>query len=230
MRAVLLVLTVLVSFGCASRGVTSSPVARSTRPVDATPDARAFEEGEASWYGDPYHGRRAASGEIFDKNKMTAAHRTLPFDTWVRVENQLNRRTVDVRINDRGPFVRGRIIDLSRGAAEELDMVRAGVVPVRLTVIRTPDRAGLPSSAPPRGGDVFYVVQLGAFQSEQNARNLARSLENKYTGIYVEPPSRGSRLYRVRIGRAVLADARYVQNLLEAEDDIEAVVQEVRGD
>src|SRR5258708_37853993 len=79
------------------------------------------EHGIASWYGDPYHGRRAANGEIYDMEKMTAAHKTMPFETWVRVENLSNKKICEVRITDRGPFVDGRIVDLSRAAARSID-------------------------------------------------------------------------------------------------------------
>jgi rare lipoprotein A len=96
------------------------------------------ETGIASWYGHPYHGRQAANGEIYDMEKLTAAHRTLPFETWVRVHNLSNDRKVDVRIQDRGPFIDGRIIDLSRAAAEEIDLIRPGITRVRVTVIAPP--------------------------------------------------------------------------------------------
>jgi len=89
-------------------------------------------EGKASYYGARHHGNKTASGERFDQHALTAAHRSLPFGTRVRVTNLHNDKQVVVRINDRGPFVRGRIIDLSRAAAERLDMLRAGVVPVRV--------------------------------------------------------------------------------------------------
>ncbi|MFI8745388.1 septal ring lytic transglycosylase RlpA family protein [Pseudomonas sp. NPDC077186] len=92
----------------------------------------ATETGKASYYGDRHHGRKTASGERFDQHALTAAHRSLPFGTRVRVTNLSNERSVVVRINDRGPFVRGRIIDVSRAAAERLGMLRAGVVPVRV--------------------------------------------------------------------------------------------------
>lgn len=100
---------------------------------------RHTERGNASWYGDKFHGKRTASGEIFDENALTASHRTLPFGTIIRVTNLKNGKSVKVRINDRGPSVRGRITDVSKAAARELDMVRDGVVPVRIEVIR---RAG----------------------------------------------------------------------------------------
>ena len=116
--------------GCARRTVTRVP--------SAPPPARAgfTETGVASWYGIPYNGRHAASGEIFDMEKLTAAHRTLPFETWVEVTNLGNGKRVEVRINDRGPFVDGRIIDLSQAAARQIDMLRAGLARVRLRVIR----------------------------------------------------------------------------------------------
>jgi rare lipoprotein A len=98
------------------------------------------ETGIASWYGVPYNGRRSANGEIFDMEKLTAAHRSLPFDTWVEVTNLENKKRVDVRITDRGPFVKGRIIDLSQAAAREIDMITAGVVRVKLKVISKPKK------------------------------------------------------------------------------------------
>lgn len=200
------------------------PSAPAPRPG---PETTAFvEEGQGSWYGDPYHGQRAASGEIFDKTKLTAAHRTLAFDTWVRVENLMNGRTVDVRINDRGPFVSGRIIDVSEAAARQLELIGPGVARVRVTVLKSP---GSPVVAtPPSSSDpVFYVVQLGAFSVEENAQNLARDLAPRYTGIYVEPPTAGSALHRVLIGRANLADARSVQDQLRSQEGIEAIVLQV---
>jgi rare lipoprotein A len=103
----------------------------------------ASQTGIASWYGDPYNGRRTASGEVFDMEKMTAAHRAWPFGTIVGVRNLDNGKYVRVKINDRGPFVRGRIIDLSRGAAREAGMLGAGLAKVKLTVISAP-------AAPPR--------------------------------------------------------------------------------
>ena len=98
--------------------------------------SKRLEKGNACWYGAAYQGKKTASGELFNKDKLTAAHRTLPFDTIARVTNLLNGRSVDVRINDRGPFVKGRIIDLSEAAARELGMIREGVVPVKVKILR----------------------------------------------------------------------------------------------
>ena len=97
-----------------------------TLPADPTSPGSGEMEGIASWYGQPHHGRRVASGEVYNMHRLTAAHRTLPFHTIVRVQNTRNRREVDVRINDRGPFVQGRVIDLSYAAAKALDMLRPG--------------------------------------------------------------------------------------------------------
>ena len=117
-----------------------------TEPIEtaAPPEPTGeIERGQAGWYGDRYHGRKTASGERFDQNALTAAHRTLPFGTMVEVKNLDNGRTVTVRINDRGPFGRKtRIIDVSRAAAGELDMVSSGVAPVELRIVGQP----LPSS------------------------------------------------------------------------------------
>jgi rare lipoprotein A len=97
------------------------------------------QSGEASWYGEPYHGRRTASGEIYDMHKLTAAHQTLPMGTRVVVTHRETGRSVEVRINDRGPFKRGRILDLSYAAAQRLGVVGPGVGPVRLVVVGLAD-------------------------------------------------------------------------------------------
>jgi rare lipoprotein A len=112
-------------------------------PRAAVPAGRALlgweQRGEASWYGEPYHGRRTSSGERYDMHRLTAAHPSLPFGTRVRVTNLDNGRSVEVRINDRGPWKRGRIVDVSLAAAQRLGAVVLGVIPVRLTVIGLPD-------------------------------------------------------------------------------------------
>jgi rare lipoprotein A len=106
--------------------------------VEPEPGSGGGQTGEASWYGEPHHGRTTASGETYDMNQLTAAHRTLPLGTRVLVTNLKNGRAVEVRINDRGPTVEGRIIDLSYAAARELGAVSGGTIPVRLRVISQP--------------------------------------------------------------------------------------------
>lgn len=112
-----------------------TPASPKLRPALLTGEpAREFERGGASWYGPGFHGRRTASGEKYDMNAFTAAHRTLPFGTWVRVHSLTNGREVDVRITDRGPFIRSRVIDVSRAAAASLGMLGLGFKEVVLSV------------------------------------------------------------------------------------------------
>ena len=105
-------------------------------------ELKELERGQASWYGPRFHGRRTASGERYDQHALTAAHKTLPFGTLVRVRSLVTGKEVDVRVNDRGPFARGRVIDVSRAAAEALGMMTLGVKPVALLVAET----GLPAA------------------------------------------------------------------------------------
>jgi len=121
----------LLSGGCggASAGALRTDDVRTDQVV-------ATQTGMASWYGARFHGRRTASGEPFDMHALTAAHRTLPFGTLCRVTNRRNGRSVIVRVNDRGPYGKGRVIDVSRAAAEALDLVRAGHAPVTVEVLR----------------------------------------------------------------------------------------------
>jgi len=123
----------LLATGCSSG---HAPAARRGGTVSASPAT-----GEASYYGAQFQGRPTASGERFDNGQLTAAHRTLPFGTKVRVTNLSNGRSVVVRVNDRGPYARGRIIDLSRAAARRIDMVRAGVARVRVEPLGANNRA-----------------------------------------------------------------------------------------
>lgn len=165
-RTLIFSLAMLIAFtGCGRK--------RRLRQVPAPPAAAKVgttETGIASWYGHPYHGRAAASGETYDMDQMTAAHRTLPFQTWVRVHDLDNGRTVEVRINDRGPFVNGRIIDLSRAAARSIGMIGPGTAKVRLEVVRTPLDA-----SPGR-----FAVQVGAFRDKGNAERLRARMEKRF--------------------------------------------------
>jgi rare lipoprotein A len=150
------------------------------------------EEGVASWYGHPYHGRATSSGEIYDMEQLTAAHRTLPFGAVVRVENLANRRDVEVRINDRGPFVDDRIIDLSRAAARRIQMLGPGTARVRLRITALPDArtAG------------FYSVQVGSFQNRQNADRLRQAIAPEVGTSFLQTyDSPRGRFYRVLVGR-----------------------------
>jgi len=119
------------------------------------------ETGIASWYGNPYNGRRTSSGEIFDMEQLTAAHRTLPFNTWIEVTNLTNGKQVDVRITDRGPFIKGRIVDLSLRAAREIDMIRVGIVRVRIQVILAPVQVIQVPAVPPAANPDVAPVETG---------------------------------------------------------------------
>ena len=147
------------------------------------------EEGIASWYGHPYHGRQAASGEIYNMYDMTAAHRTLPFGTQVRVHDLENGRDVQVRINDRGPFVEGRIIDLSYAAAQAMGM--NGIAQVRLEIL------GLGTATEPG----IFAVQVGAFRDPANAERLKALIEASFAPVEIQSFDRGDGIfYRVRVG------------------------------
>ncbi len=153
--------------------------------------------GMASWYGQPYHGRRAASGEIYDMEKLTAAHRTLPFGTRVRVENLENGRNIELRINDRGPFVEDRIIDVSRAAARALGMLGTGTARVRIEVI---------SSVADTRGEIF-AVQVGAFQDRTRAERLQREMEERYGTATISERTGNPVLWRVLVGKVAGMEA-----------------------
>jgi rare lipoprotein A len=150
------------------------------------------ESGIASWYGHPYHGRRAASGEVYDMEKMTAAHRTLPFGTWVEVNNLANGRTARVRITDRGPFVGDRIIDLSKTAAREIAMIGPGTARVRLTVVQPPETPSL---------EEWYSVQAGAFRDRSNAERLRRRMQDRFGEARLVRRDGDPPVWRVLVGR-----------------------------
>jgi rare lipoprotein A len=176
----------LVAVGCATtRPVRRAPTTAHGAPAVAAPGA--VEEGLASWYGEPYHGRPTASGPRYDMWAMTAAHRTLPFGTVVRVTNLDSRRQTEVTINDRGPFVAGRILDLSRRAAEALGAIGPGVIPVRLEVVSLGD--GMPD-------EPCWEVQVGAFARQENAQRARANLEGM--GLTVRLAPAGGGLTRVR--------------------------------
>lgn len=138
-------------------------------PADAVP--LATETGKASWYGPPYHNRVGSNGEVYNMHAMTAAHRTLPLGSIVRVTNLKTGHSALVRITDRGPFIPGRILDLSLAAAHKLDVYAPGVAEVRVEVMQTP----LPMDT---GGK--WAVQIGGFPREKEARDLAEHLTRRY--------------------------------------------------
>jgi rare lipoprotein A len=182
----LLTLSALLSSACGgSRAAHVKTSAASIRiPVGVS------EEGLASWYGDPYHGRRAANGEVYDMEQMTAAHRTLPFETWVRVINSSNRKSTEVRITDRGPFIEKRIIDLSKAAAREIELLGPGVTKVKITVIAPP-------KSYTRGRQ--FTVQVSTSRDRAKAEQLRTHLGKEYRDVIVKHRS-NPEVWRVLVG------------------------------
>src|SRR5215472_9200800 len=189
-----LLLAMAVLGGCghkkSARRIPSPPGVRAPvrAPVNVQPGDT--EMGLASWYGHPYHGRAAANGEIYDMEKMTAAHRTLPFNTWVRVYDLDNNKSTEVRIIDRGPFVDGRIIDLSHAAARDLEMIGPGTARVRIEVIQAPETAT----------PVLFAVQVGAFQNRASADRLRADMESSYGSARLVQRPGNPAVWRVLVG------------------------------
>ncbi len=209
--AALLVVLAIGVGGCRRKRTASS------KPPSTPPAVPGLyvEEGLASWYGHPYHGRPTANGEIYDMEKMTAAHRTLPFNTWVKVTNMENKRETKLRINDRGPFIEGRIIDLSRVGAEAIAMLGPGTAVVRIEVVESPPGASI---------EARYGVQVGAFKVVANAERLRQELSKSYRDVIVVVYDAPDALYyRVRVGRApTIEEAQKLAGQLRREPDIVA--------
>ncbi|GAB4278798.1 MAG: septal ring lytic transglycosylase RlpA family protein [Deferrisomatales bacterium] len=189
---------ILLAAGCA----TAPPPGKGYRVRGRTyvplEDARGYSEvGLASWYGPGFHGKRTASGEIYDMYGPTAAHKLLPLGTRVRVTRLDDGRSVVARINDRGPFVSGRVIDLSYALADALGIVGQGTAKVRVEALEGPE-GGPP---PPQRLPGPFAWQVGAFTVEANARRLARTLAGEFDEVAVQPYDRGDvRFLRVRVG------------------------------
>ncbi|MDD2367161.1 MAG: septal ring lytic transglycosylase RlpA family protein [Desulfuromonadaceae bacterium] len=162
------------------------------------------QEGIASSYGSDFHGRKTSSGELFDMNDMTAAHKTLPLGVYVKVNHKRTGREIIVRINDRGPFVSGRIIDLSERAARELDMLQEGVAEVKITALGYKgDGSGNDSHyRPPTSyDDGRFALQVAALRNRTNAYRYAAELKRKYGAAEVQEAFvDGNTFYRVRLG------------------------------
>jgi len=185
-------------------------------------DADGFREsGLASWYGDPFHGRKTANGETYDMHGVSAAHKTLPFNTVVKVRNLDNGREIQVRINDRGPFVRDRVIDLSYGAAKQIGLVGPGTARVDLIALGAVSNADEPVTAkrdyaPVDYSSVKFTFQVGAFRDRGNAEMLRLKMSHAYPNAHVSTADTGDGLYyRVRVGEfASLEEARRGEEIL----------------
>ena len=195
------------------------------------PHAKGFsQQGIASWYGKKFHGRKTSSGEIYDMYAMTAAHKTLPLGTWVQVRRPDSGEQIVVRINDRGPFVRGRIIDLSYTGAQKLNIVGAGTARVEINALgKRRQTASGDTFVPVDYYNGAFTFQVGAFSSRDNAERLRTKLGRTFANAHVTPFDRGDAIfYRVRVGRCddlndavayeqVLANSGYPDAFIVAE-------------
>ena len=178
------------------------------RRAEPPPVVGGVQAGVASWYGPGFHGRPTASGEVFDQHELTAAHPSLPLGTRAMVTNLENGRAVEVRINDRGPFVDGRVIDLSYAAARSLGMIGPGTARVRIEVLgRVPMVAAAappPRRVPPAPRDVpeaSYAIEVAALSDPSRAEHLRGVLARRFPDAFVSPvPNTVGRYYRVRVG------------------------------
>ncbi len=189
------VLILLITLFLASCGVVKTTTDTDRRTdSDRVSSTRVIESGIASWYGSKFHGKATANGETYNMNDLTAAHKTLPFNTVVRVENMTNGKSVVVRINDRGPYIGDRIIDLSRRAARDIDMENAGTAEVQIFLVREGDR---PLTARNTSSRETFTVQLASYNSRSDAETFSRGI----SGSRVEAvPVAGVTVYRVYYG------------------------------
>jgi rare lipoprotein A len=181
-----------------------------------------IQKGEASWYGSQYHGKTTSSGEVYNKNKMTAAHKTLPFGTKVKVTNLENNESVVLRINDRGPFVGDRIIDVSEVAARKLEFHADGIGNVKVEVLE------LPGDYNPQNAG-FFTIQTASYSSIRNAERLSqklkafdRHLDVELTGAKVN----GRKIHRIRAGRFESRQHAEAFNELLKEEGLSGIVKE----
>jgi rare lipoprotein A len=190
--------------GCAHRGAAPATTRPSAPTAEPTPVVEPVEEGFtekgiASWYGEPYHGRRTASGEVYDMHRMTAAHKTLPFGSIVKVDRRDTGADVKVRINDRGPFIEGRIIDLSYAAAKKIGLDHDGVAPVKIKVVGHEEIQPVPPPMTTLGeSHGCFWVQVAAFSDHGRASRAEAELEQAGEEAVMLEGTDG--LWRVRVG------------------------------
>lgn len=209
-----ILICVIAGVGCTHRhrhvarnGLPPAP-AKKAQQSAALP-AGYTEQGLASWYGVPYHGRPAADGEIYNMETLVAAHRTMPFNTWLKVTNLANDQTVNVRIIDRGPFVKGRIIDLSKAAARQIGLLGPGVGKVRIEVVSAP------VENPARD---WYAAQAGAFASRESAERLRAEYAARFGSASLAVKQGAVPLWRVLVGREPSVEAaQQIASTLSAE-------------
>ncbi len=189
----------LLCFAVAFLLIINCGCGKKTKKIYSSPTGKYREEGIASWYGKKFHGRQTANGEKYDMYGMTAAHKTLPFNTIVEVLNLDNGKKTVVRINDRGPFVKGRIIDLTKSAAKELDMIASGTARVRLRVLSNSTKIKVTTKQCKTNLE-SYTVQAGSFSSSDNAQRFANSLATVFGDVHIKGYDG---LFRVYVGKTM---------------------------
>ncbi|CAN5223904.1 septal ring lytic transglycosylase RlpA family protein [soil metagenome] len=207
-----LIVLLLLIFFIQACGVARTGTERTPARTADVETVRILQSGVASWYGSKFHGKSTANGETYNMNDFTAAHRTLPFNTVVKVENMDNGKSVVVRINDRGPYVGNRVIDLSRRAAREIDMENAGTANVQIHLVEDGDR---PVTDRQVTNKETYTVQLASFNSERDANAFSGRVSNSR----VERVNFGNNTaYRVYYGTySSITDARAAQQRLASQ-------------
>lgn len=235
----LLVVLVFFFFGCAAPK--KKPPARLGYPApykigrtwyQPMKHAQGFRErGIASWYGEDFHGRKTANGETYNMYGISAAHKTLPLGTYVSVRNLRNDQTIVVRVNDRGPFIRGRIIDLSYGAANKIGLVGPGIAPVEIVALGMPKttpetKQGEPAYMPANYYVGDFTIQVGAFREQANALALKSKLAQAYDNVHIVLyESNQGTFYRVRVAKCTTIDeARQYEKKLASDGFSDAIV------
>jgi rare lipoprotein A len=226
-KLILCCLSIILAYGCGTPKK-HPPLKGTLKPYKVfgkkyypLQDAYNFtQSGIASWYGKKFHGRKTANGEIYDMYAMTAAHKTLPLGTYVRVVNKDNNKEIVVRVNDRGPFVSGRIIDLSYTAAKKLGMDVSGTAKVRIIALGSRSKPNkkiqTPGSFTPANySKGNFTIQVGAFKDRKNAQNLLNKLAKKYKNAHMATDLNDVGTYKVRVGKcSTLQEAAEYKEIL----------------
>ncbi|MFV1952036.1 MAG: septal ring lytic transglycosylase RlpA family protein [Nitrospinota bacterium] len=202
---IILLLLICTIFACHFKRKTGGYYKVAGKRYYPLKDGHGFvQDGMASWYGKDFHGRKTSNGETYNMYAMTSAHKTLPFNTYVKVINLENSKTTIVRINDRGPFIKGRIIDLTYTAARDIDMVDKGTARVRIKAlgfVRDYRKGKEKYVQPDSYTEGRFSIQIGAFQERDNADRLRqRLLRSKENARILGFNSESATLYRVRVG------------------------------
>jgi len=198
----------------------TSCLAIKTTPANKSIIGKKIEYGVASWYGPGFHGKKTANGETFDMNALTAAHRTLPFNTLVKVVNVKNGLSVTVRINDRGPYAKNRVIDLSKRAAEKLKMIESGTATIELILLKSDREISKKLTTP------HYAIQIGSYASKSSAlRKQNEVKDSRIEEVFIE----GQLIHRVYVGLFTEEEEAHKMNKIMASEGIQGFVKQIEN-